>query len=107
MHFISHFQRTLTKCKPIAFDLNGIVQSEDCLMLRSIKVHLSLCRSILSEAVPVIKDVFLQEIMTLSGSAFEDETVDVDSIKFACKHSLQRFYFSTLFLQNKSRCRSA
>ena len=66
-------------------------------MLRSIKVHLSLCRSILSEAVPVIKDVFLQEIMTLSGSAFEDETVDVDSIKFARKHFLRRFYFSTLF----------
>ena len=43
-------------------------------------------RSSRFDPVPAIKDVFLQEVMTLAGSEFENEALDMDSIKFASEY---------------------
>lgn len=42
-------------------------------------------RSIKDDPVPTVREIFVQEIMTLAGSEFEGEAIDMDSIAFACK----------------------
>ena len=39
-----------------------------------------------------VKDILIQEIMTLEKSAFEQEAIDMDSISFAGKTKMFQFY---------------
>ena len=56
------------------------------MLIMNIFLFFYLYREAKRKIVANVRDVLIQEIMTLSGSEFEGEAIDMDSVAFAGKY---------------------
>ena len=73
--------KDLVKYKILIFDTNYKLQNSFFLILT--RFILSIYRRAKPNPVEHVKDILIQEIMTLEKSVYEQEAIDMDSISFA------------------------